>query len=254
MSCRLGFFCRNWATTFAISNGCLRFIVKHHFLNAVGNKLMIVQSPSELAFPTSASTDTSPAPSPESLAPKRGRPRVLDDAKRHEISALVAGGCSLREAAKLVGCGINTINRELERNPQFSEKVLRSQRRAQLNPLRTMQRAARKHWRAAAWLLERAYPERFARRDAATAYARQAARLRNELILIVRREIAESFLQARLVKHVKAVFDSSIRDARNSQRTSGELRDAMEFFERGKHPKNAAPIRADHSACCSQET
>jgi transposase len=238
---------------------------------------MIIESTSDFALPASLSSDASPAPddvlrgsarlslskadpasatnrTSPSHASRRGRPRALDDAKRQEITALVAGGCTLREAAKHVGCGINTIRRELERNPLFSENFRRSQKHAQLSPLRTMQRAARKHWRAAAWLLERIYPERFARRDAATLYARQASRLRNELILLVRRDVAEPYLQARLVKHVKAVFDSSIRDARESQRTSGELRHAIESFDRRQHPEHAAPNHPDDPANCTPVT
>ena len=184
------------------------------------------------------SPDPAPVPDRRSPSPtsRRGRPRVLDDAKRLEISALVAGGCSLREAAKIVGCGLNTIQRELERNPRFSKSVRRSQMRAQLSPLRAMQRAAGKHWRAAAWLLERAYPERFARRDSATESARQARRLLNEVINIIRQEINDPYLQARLVKRLKPAFDDSIRAARASRRTSSELRQAIAFFDSREKP------------------
>ena len=89
-----------------------------------GNKLMNNEpTPSSLlSAPTSLTSDLQPpisTPAP-STAPKRGRPRKLDDLKRHEICALVAGGCSLREAAKYVGCGINTVRRELERNTEFN--------------------------------------------------------------------------------------------------------------------------------------
>jgi IS30 family transposase len=181
-----------------------------------------------------------PAPAPDrrspSAASRRGRPRVLDEAKRLEISALVAGGCSLQEAAKIVGCGLNTIHRELERNSHFSKSIRRSQMRAQLSPLRAMQRAAGKHWRAAAWLLERAYPERFARRDSATQSARQAHSLLNEVINIIRQEINDPYLQARLVKRLKPAFDDSIRAARERRRTSGELRQAIAFFDRRDKP------------------
>jgi hypothetical protein len=109
--------------------------------------------------------------------------------------------------------------------------------RAQLSPLRTMQRAADKHWRAAAWVLERAYPERFARRDSATQSARQARRLLNEVIDIVRQEINDPNLQARLLKRLKPAFDDSIRAARDRRRTSGELRQAIAFFDRRKTPE-----------------
>ena len=72
---------------------------------------------------------------------------------------LVAGGCGLREAARYVRCNINTIRREAERNPEFDERLRSSETYAQLSPLRAMQHAVGTHWRAAAWMLERAFPE-----------------------------------------------------------------------------------------------
>jgi hypothetical protein len=182
-----------------------------------------------------------PAPRPQPHSSRRGRPRVIDDVKRGEICALVAGGCSLREAARYVGCGINTIRRELERNAEFSSKVRRSQGDAQLSPLRAIQLASAKHWRAAAWFLERAYPERFARRDPATLNARQARRLLGDVIDIIRREIHDSYMQGRLVKRLKPAFEDSIRAACDSRRTSRELRQALEFLDDRENPKSLSP-------------
>src|SRR6476646_8849748 len=108
------------------------------------------------------------SPTPENPRPKRpklygpGRPRVLDDAKRREICALIAGGCSLRDAASYVNCSVCTIRREAERNPDFLQQIRHSEKHARLSPLRAMQQAMGTHWRAAAWFLERAFPDRFA--------------------------------------------------------------------------------------------
>ena len=49
-TCHRPFFCRNWATTCAISNCCLRFIVKRHISNTIGNKLIIIESESGFAM------------------------------------------------------------------------------------------------------------------------------------------------------------------------------------------------------------
>ena len=49
-----------------------------------------------------------------------GRPRMLDDAKRREICALVSFGCTLQSAAKHVGCSRATVHREACRNPEFA--------------------------------------------------------------------------------------------------------------------------------------
>ena len=108
-----------------------------------------------------------------------------------------------------------------------------------------MQQAVTKHWRAAAWMLERAYPERFARRDPASLHARQARRLLNEVIDIIRSEIPDHYALGRLARRVRVVFDESIRAASDSRRTSRELRQALEFFERSEKPNNASASRGD---------
>src|SRR5262245_5771312 len=95
--------------------------------------------------------------------PQAGRPRVLDDAKRREICALISAGCGLETAARYVSCSLSTIRRETLRNDDFRQQLRAAEVQAQLNPLRAMQKAAATHWRAAAWLLERTIPERYAR-------------------------------------------------------------------------------------------
>jgi IS30 family transposase len=49
--------------------------------------------------------------------PNGGRPRTLDDAKRREICALMAGGCGMRDIVRYVGCSRKTILRDARRNP-----------------------------------------------------------------------------------------------------------------------------------------
>jgi hypothetical protein len=99
-----------------------------------------------------------------------GRPRVLDEYKRREVCALVSAGCGIEGAARYVGCNTRTIRREALRNPDFHEQLRNAELACELEPLRAMKRAAATHWRAAAWLLERTQPNRFARRgpDAVT--------------------------------------------------------------------------------------
>src|SRR4051794_11933471 len=96
-------------------------------------------------IPVNSANDPAPNLTPPEKTTSRGRPRTLDDAKRREICALVAGGCGLREAARYVRCNINTIHREAERNPDFDEQLRRSETYAQLSPLRAMQHAVGTH-------------------------------------------------------------------------------------------------------------
>jgi hypothetical protein len=97
---------------------------------------------------------------------QRGRPPVLDDAKKGVIVALLTVGCSLRVTARYVGCGRETIRRTTARDEEFAAKIRDARCKAEVGLLRNIRDAAKKeqYWRAAAWMLERGYPDRYARR------------------------------------------------------------------------------------------
>jgi hypothetical protein len=190
---------------------------------------------------TSAPAKGADEPAPTAVPPEKptgpGRPRALDDAKRREICALVAGGCGLREAARYVRCNVNTIRREAERNAEFDEQLRRSETYAQLSPLRAMQAAVATHWRAAAWFLERTFPERFARPEPGAFGSRQARELLNEALGVISSEISDPFKFGRIEKRLRGTFEYYIRAACDRRRTSRGLRQAMKFFD----DKNTTP-------------
>ncbi len=188
-------------------------------------------------IPVNAANDPAPNSAPPEKTNSRGRPRTLDDAKRREICALVAGGCGLREAARYVRCNINTIRREAERNPEFDERLRSSETYAQLSPLRAMQHAVGTHWRAAAWMLERAFPNRFAKPDPGAFGARQARELLNEALGVISSEISDPFKFGRIEKRLRGTFEYYIRAACDRRRTTRSVRQAMKFFD----DKNTAP-------------
>ncbi len=170
-------------------------------------------------------------PKSDGPAPGRGRPRALDDAKRREICALLAGGCGLREAARYVRCSTITIRREAERNSEFREQLRRSETYAQLSPLRAMQHAVGTHWRAAAWMLERAFPERFARPEPGAFGARQARQLLDEVLHIIHSEMIDPLKVSRIEKRIRITFEYNIRANCDRRRTTRNLRRAIAFFE-----------------------
>jgi hypothetical protein len=106
------------------------------------------------------------------MSKRPGRPRTLDRKKKSQICDLVAGGAKLAEAAVASGVSVRTIQRQVLRDPEF-DHALRSAQAAPAEPLKLMQSAARTHWRAAAWLLEREDPERYGRRPASSCSPRQ---------------------------------------------------------------------------------
>ena len=103
------------------------------------------------------------------VTPYRRRPNgkpVLDDLKKRLIINMVTEGSSQRSAAGAVGCAPSTITRTAQRDRRFGLDLLQAHELLKMRALRTMNRVADqdKHWRAAAWLLERLEPDRFALR------------------------------------------------------------------------------------------
>ncbi len=97
---------------------------------------------------------------------KRGRRPVLDDGKKREIVAILTVGCSRQTAAQYVGCAVSTISRTAQRDPNFAEQLRHAEHQHEITYLKNIQQAAKKpqYWRAAAWVLERIFPNRYARR------------------------------------------------------------------------------------------
>ena len=96
------------------------------------------------------------------------RRRIMDPAKKVKFCQLIRESHSLEEAAEWVDVSIRTVQRERKRDEDFDHEIRLAQQ-ATPDPLRLMENAARVHWRAAAWLLERTRPEQFARQPANTA-------------------------------------------------------------------------------------
>ena len=95
----------------------------------------------------------------------RGRRRTLDSRKKTLLCDAVSRGATMTEAALTVGVSLRTVQREARLDPDFDQK-LRIAHTDKPDPLAMMQSAARTHWRAAAWLLERSNPEDYSRRPA----------------------------------------------------------------------------------------
>jgi hypothetical protein len=91
---------------------------------------------------------------------------VLDDGKRREILAILSVGCSQATAARYVGCAPSTICYTADRDLAFAEKLRQATCNNEIGLLQNIRKAAKKeqYWRAAAWALERGFPEKYARR------------------------------------------------------------------------------------------
>ena len=99
----------------------------------------------------------------------------LTDYKRQRVLGMIAMGSSRRQAAKMVGVHAATIGRAVARDAKFAEDMREAEMLGRNRPLRAMFDAMDKHWRAAAWMLERRCPDEFARRKPHT-YTRRDVR------------------------------------------------------------------------------
>ncbi len=131
-----------------------------------------------------------------------GRPRALDEVKRREICALITAGCCTIDAARYVGCAVSTIHREAKRNSQFSYDLKRAHLAAELTPLHALRHAARTHWRAAAWLLERTNPQRFAKQNAKAIKPEDLVHFTDAIVDIIVEEIPDGGMRQRVASRL----------------------------------------------------
>jgi hypothetical protein len=154
-------------------------------------------------------TPNSSLPAPSSPLPP-GRPRTLDETKRSEICALITGGCGLKGAARYVGCHVSTIRREARRDPEFAERLRHAERESELAPLSAIRQAAKRSWRAGAWLMERGDAERYATKNARRITITQLKQYNASLVRILKIELHERMLCGHLARLFNEVLDHCV--------------------------------------------
>jgi len=82
------------------------------------------------------------------------RPRVMTDLELTAVVSGVATGLSLRQCAALLGRSPGTLTRRMQRDEAFAARIEGARDAAVVEPLINVARAARKSWRAAAWLVK----------------------------------------------------------------------------------------------------
>jgi len=139
------------------------------------------------------------------------RPRVLDDTKKGEIAALLTAGMSMASAARYVGCDRKTIRRERAVDEAFDDRIRRARMASELKPLQAIREAAGKHWRAAAWLLERQDKAKAERRkakesDKVTLSREQLAKMAVKIKDVALRGITFPEWEADIAQQIDEVF------------------------------------------------
>lgn len=103
---------------------------------------------------------------------KGGRRTKMTAERQKEICSYLSLGLSKNKAAILSGVSTDTLYYFQRRNPQFYEQMEKAEAKCQAYNLSQIRRASlpkkdggEGQWTAAAWLLERRFPEEFGRVD-----------------------------------------------------------------------------------------
>jgi hypothetical protein len=135
---------------------------------------------------------------------------VLDEIKQREILAILTVGCSRRTAARYVGCAVSTIRNTADRDAKFAERLRRAENQHEFTYLGSIQQAAKKpqYWRAAAWVLERVFPEKYARRGPDVITVDQIKQVLAQFAEIVVAEVPVAKYRQKIIRRLEALAKS----------------------------------------------
>jgi transposase-like protein len=102
-----------------------------------------------------------------------GRPSLLTPERSAGIIDLIRSGAFVKTAAQANGISESTLHYWVSRADEpdadpmyseFSEALTRARALAEVDAVKLIVEAGHKHWRAAAWFLERSFPEHYGNR------------------------------------------------------------------------------------------
>jgi len=96
---------------------------------------------------------------------KTGRPSKYKPELVERIYHYIEAGLNDEDAALLAGISLQTFYTWKKEKPEFSEGIKKAKARFKEAGIKNIREAAKKDWKAWAWLLERKFPEEFAKRD-----------------------------------------------------------------------------------------
>jgi len=136
------------------------------------------------------------------------RPNRLTEAQKNRIVNMLRIGGTRTMAASFACCHPATIRAEMRRDPSFANQVVQSELRNERSFLKVIHAAGNdpKQWRAAAWALERLYPERYARRKANTFTEEQVHEIVSEMAEIVATELPIPKFRDRIMARFKELY------------------------------------------------
>lgn len=120
---------------------------------------------------------------------------------------MLAVGCNRRTAAAFVGCDVSTIRNTAERDSHFAEQLRQSEHSQEYACLKSIRKAAEqeRYWRAAAWVLERKFPDNYGPRGPETITLTQIAEVLNQLSEVIVEEVPVAAYRKRILKRINAI-------------------------------------------------
>jgi len=94
-----------------------------------------------------------------------GRPTKRTPERAEKILAALRQGMTIATAVRAAGLGLSAFKTWRASDEAFAAAIKKAIAEGEAALVGVVQRATPKHWQAAAWLLERRWPERWARRE-----------------------------------------------------------------------------------------
>jgi hypothetical protein len=133
----------------------------------------------------------------------------LSTQERNEFLSLLSAGYSKTTAAKYIHRASKTLRDEMLNDPEFAEQVAKAEEGSEVFYLSCIRRAALKeqYWRAAAWVLERRIPERFAAKTPETLTAEHVQKFMATCMQIIAEEVPDQELREKIINRLAAELE-----------------------------------------------
>ena len=141
------------------------------------------------------------------------------DEDKQRICELVRLGCTPEKAAAHVGWSACQLHRLAEQDKAFGRSLREAERSFEVRNLLHLYHAGEKHWQAAAWLLERRYPDRYARRPPQVMTAKEVETCLTRFTQIVLDHIPEPDRR----RHIEAALSELAKIGRGEESVTNHL-------------------------------
>jgi hypothetical protein len=140
--------------------------------------------------------------------------RTLTAFEKAGVLGILAVGCSRETAAIYAKCSRWKLKQAIAEDATFATEVIKAEQESEVFFVDKIRKAANKeqYWRAAAWALERRFPNRYAARGAGTLTMDQVKQLVSRLSDIVVQEIPGGSERRRILKRIHELVKTGEND------------------------------------------